>query len=116
MVDTNGNREDEVVGLSRQESSHLQLGHRYAFTADSLVNLASGTPDVTNPATIQAMYPAFDTAKQFGAILGLHEYSAPYLNSTYSGGRRSLKASFIYLTLRLLFWRRLVNWKVPQVV
>lgn len=40
-----------------------------------------GTPDVSNPAIIEAYYPAIDAAMKHGALLGLHEYSAPTMVS-----------------------------------
>lgn len=45
----------------------------------SIGNFATGTPDVTNATIIQAYYPAIDAAMSAGGILGLHEYSAPYM-------------------------------------
>jgi len=48
-------------------------------------NLSVGNPDVTNPSIITALHPALQTAQENGGIFGLHEYSAPYMNSSYSG-------------------------------
>lgn len=36
---------------------------------------STGTPDVTNPAIIQAFYPAIDAAIAAGGVLALHEVS-----------------------------------------
>ena len=43
-------------------------------------------PDVTNPTLISAFNPAIDAALAHGGILAVHEYAAPYMNATYSGG------------------------------
>jgi len=51
----------------------------------SILNFSTGNPDVTNPNVITALHPAIQAAQANGGILGLHEYSAPYMNSTYSG-------------------------------
>mmetsp|Transcript_8283 Transcript_8283/g.12591 ORF Transcript_8283/g.12591 Transcript_8283/m.12591 type:complete len:308 (+) Transcript_8283:3-926(+) len=51
----------------------------------SLFNFAVGTPDETNPTLMAAMIPAIQHGLKNGAILGLHEYSAPFMNNTYSG-------------------------------
>jgi hypothetical protein len=44
-----------------------------------------GTPDVTTPAIIQAFYPAIDEAIKEKGILAVHEYSSPFVNTSFSG-------------------------------
>jgi len=52
----------------------------------SVFNFSVGNPDVTNSSTITALHPGLQAARDNGGILGLHEYSSPYMNSSYSGG------------------------------
>ncbi|KAH3759660.1 hypothetical protein Pelo_8558 [Pelomyxa schiedti] len=67
------------------EQSRIQLLDKYGLKA-CIGSFSTGVPDVTTPSIVEAFYPAFKTAMDFSAILGLHEYSAPYMNSSYSGG------------------------------
>eukprot|EP01106_Pelomyxa_sp_JSP_P016785 TRINITY_DN643_c0_g1_i1.p1 TRINITY_DN643_c0_g1~~TRINITY_DN643_c0_g1_i1.p1 ORF type:complete len:311 (+),score=54.67 TRINITY_DN643_c0_g1_i1:56-988(+) len=48
-------------------------------------SFSTGVPDVTTPSIVQAFYGAVRTAMQYGGVLGLHEYSAPYMQSAYTG-------------------------------
>ena len=49
-------------------------------------NFATGCPDVTNATMINAFLPAIRAAKeQYDAILGLHEYSAPWMWTCFNG-------------------------------
>lgn len=80
-------------------------------------NFAVGTPDVTNPSIIEALYPAISAAIQNGGILGLHEYAAPWLNATFSGNPQSGEG---WLTgrYRMLYNNYLIpnNLTIPLVI
>jgi len=48
-------------------------------------SFSTGVPDVTNPDIIQAWYPAVDVGLQAQSIMGLHEYSSPYMQDLFTG-------------------------------
>ncbi len=64
-------------------------------------------PDVTNPSIIQALYPAVDAAIASGGILGLHEYSSPYMNGTYSGNTQVCNLSLHIRLPLFMYYNRL---------
>jgi len=46
-------------------------------------NFSTGVPDVNNPDLWPAFYPAIDAAMAHDGVLGLHEYSAPSMDSLF---------------------------------
>eukprot|EP01094_Clydonella_sp_ATCC50884_P018048 TRINITY_DN3265_c0_g1_i2.p1 TRINITY_DN3265_c0_g1~~TRINITY_DN3265_c0_g1_i2.p1 ORF type:complete len:345 (-),score=69.34 TRINITY_DN3265_c0_g1_i2:1160-2101(-) len=101
---------DDMEWYAAFEVARVQILAHNGFNA-SIANFATGTPDVTNAQIIEAFYPAIDAAIQTGGILGLHEYSAPYMNSSFdfttgqgwlTGRYRMLYSQYLLPTNRAL--------------
>ena len=101
-----GSTEDiyqQMVWYSEMEISRMQIMGQHGVKA-VIGNFATGCPDVTNSTMIQAFLPAIKAAKQqYNGILGLHEYSAPWLWTWFNG---TIKNGSGWLTGR---YRKLYN-------
>jgi len=74
----------QVAWLASFDAARVQILNAHGLKA-SIGNFGTGTPDVSNAGLIEAFYPAIDAAVKYGGILGLHEYSSPYMNGSFSG-------------------------------
>ena len=83
-----GDTEDiyqQMVWYSEMEISRMQIMAQHGVKA-VIGNFATGCPDVTNATMIEAFLPAIKAAKdEYSGILGLHEYSAPWLWTWFNG-------------------------------
>lgn len=68
---------------------------------------ATGTPDVTNSKLMNLFNPAIDAANAHNGVLGVHEYSSPYMWSCYSNVTHDG-----WLTLRYRKWYN--QFLIPQ--
>eukprot|EP01084_Bolivina_argentea_P320479 556073_1 len=80
---------EEISWISQMEVERLKILNANGLKG-CIGNFAVGTPDITNATMIKAFYPAIESALQYNGILGLHEYSAPWMtdwfdNSTQTG-------------------------------
>eukprot|EP01006_Ploeotia_vitrea_P012606 TRINITY_DN3332_c0_g1_i1.p1 TRINITY_DN3332_c0_g1~~TRINITY_DN3332_c0_g1_i1.p1 ORF type:complete len:322 (-),score=23.52 TRINITY_DN3332_c0_g1_i1:81-1046(-) len=51
----------------------------------SIGQFPTGNPNVADAATIAAWVPAVENAQKHGGVFGLHEYSSPFVNTSFSG-------------------------------
>lgn len=92
------------------ESERVALMSAAGFKT-AIGNFSAGTPE---PAEFEAFVPAIEVAKQHGAILAVHEYSAPTMLDGVGAGIPGLEAmeSRGALTLRYRFWYH--NYLIPR--
>lgn len=104
--------EAAMAWYAAMEAERVRLLANHSLRA-AIGCFSAGVPDVTQPDVVTAFFPAVDAALQHSGILSLHEYAAPFLNSTFSGdpstgegwltGRyRKLYRGFLAPTKRIL--------------
>eukprot|EP01084_Bolivina_argentea_P231365 390207_1 len=74
---------NQMKWYTQMEICRMQIMSNYSVKA-CIGNFATGCPQVENQTIINAWLPAMKSGLEYDAILGLHEYSAPFVETCYN--------------------------------